>query len=72
METPIYKCDLICAAKDIFPAYPSFKSWMEHIVKQALSEASLPVNDEEVERLVEENSFIRFSTHNIPFTIKVV
>lgn len=71
METPIYKCDLDVAVKDIFPAFPSFKDFLKYIVKKAMSEANIDVDETEIERIVNEGSFIRFTANNIPFRIKV-
>ncbi|PSR53877.1 hypothetical protein AHMF7605_10290 [Adhaeribacter arboris] len=72
METPVYKCDLIQPVQDIFPAFPSFQSWLVYTIKEGFSEINMQINEAEIERFVDENSYIRFTFQGIPFTIKVV
>ncbi|QNF34327.1 hypothetical protein HUW51_16950 [Adhaeribacter swui] len=72
MENPVYKCDLVQPAKDIFPAFPSFQSWLVYTIKEGLAEINMEVNEAEIEQFVDENSFVQFTFQGIPFTIKVV
>ena len=58
-------------AKDIFPAFPSFKSWLADTVEQAMLEANIDFKKSEIEDVVDKNGFIKFTINDVPFTIKV-
>ena len=72
MENPTLKCDLLIKVSDLKPHFNSFAEYFEHILKTAMEESGNNLSDDEIKKIIDENSFIKFSVLEIPFCFKLV
>jgi len=75
MGTPVLKCDLLVETsnlKSCFRSFNSFEEFLDFILRKAMQESGNHLNDEEIKKIIDENSLINFKVFDIAFRLKLV
>ena len=71
MKKPDLKVDVLINVNDVSTHYGTLQNFISQTIEQSLSEAGLKSVEYDVDKIVEESSFIRFTVADIPFTVKI-